>query len=216
FEAEHVEPALYPAERIVFVRAEPDLRNAKAAGAERETDRPRREVHEMPRHVEMHPVATAHSRLPARDVREAEQERAARPHARREMREPRRDATSVQRAEDPRRQPAVAAVTRRVVAIERLRDRIGAREAAPRAAQQAELLIGDVIADTARDQRLVDAPADRARGHRWGRGVVALALFVATAAFVAWRNSDIGVLVDISYVLNTATRIALGDVPYSQ
>ena len=43
---------------------------------------------------------------------------------------------------------------------------------------------------------------------------MALALFAATALFVWWRNSEIGVLVDISYVVNTATRIALGDVPY--
>ena len=39
-------------------------------------------------------------------------------------------------------------------------------------------------------------------------------LFVASAAFVYWRNTQVGVLVDLGYVLNVATRIALGDVPY--
>ena len=41
-------------------------------------------------------------------------------------------------------------------------------------------------------------------------------LFAAGAAFTAWRNSEVGVLVDIAYPLNTATRIALGEVPYAQ
>ena len=41
-------------------------------------------------------------------------------------------------------------------------------------------------------------------------------LFAASAAFVAWRNSEVGILVDISYPLNTAMRIALGEVPYQQ
>src|SRR5881394_3205287 len=40
-------------------------------------------------------------------------------------------------------------------------------------------------------------------------------LFLASAAFVIWRNSQVAVLVDIAYPLNTATRIALGDVPYA-
>lgn len=41
-----------------------------------------------------------------------------------------------------------------------------------------------------------------------------LVLFVASAAFTLWRNTEVGVLVDIAYPLNTATRIAAGDVPY--
>jgi len=41
-----------------------------------------------------------------------------------------------------------------------------------------------------------------------------LALFCASAAFVLWRNSQVGVLADLAYPLNTATRIAAGDVPY--
>lgn len=43
-----------------------------------------------------------------------------------------------------------------------------------------------------------------------------VALFVASAAFTLWRNTEIAVLVDLAYPLNTATRIALGDVPYAQ
>ncbi|HYR93817.1 MAG TPA: glycosyltransferase family 39 protein [Methylomirabilota bacterium] len=44
--------------------------------------------------------------------------------------------------------------------------------------------------------------------------MVAGLLFLASAAFVWWRNAQVGVLVDIGYPLNTAMRIALGDVPY--
>jgi hypothetical protein len=43
-----------------------------------------------------------------------------------------------------------------------------------------------------------------------------LLLFAASATFTLWRNTQVGVLVDISYVLNTATKIAAGDVPYAQ
>ena len=44
--------------------------------------------------------------------------------------------------------------------------------------------------------------------------VAARLLFLASAAFVLWRNTQVGALVDISWILNNATRIALGDVPY--
>ncbi len=52
-----------------------------------------------------------------------------------------------------------------------------------------------------------------------GRGysfelLTAVFLFLATAAVVAWQNSRLGVLWDLSYVLENAHRIALGDVPY--
>jgi len=43
-----------------------------------------------------------------------------------------------------------------------------------------------------------------------------LLLFLASAAFTVWRNTQVAVLVDISYILNIATRIAAGDVPYAQ
>jgi dolichyl-phosphate-mannose-protein mannosyltransferase len=46
--------------------------------------------------------------------------------------------------------------------------------------------------------------------------VLPMALFAASAAFVFWRQTQVGVLVDISYILNTASRIAGGDVPYSE
>lgn len=41
-------------------------------------------------------------------------------------------------------------------------------------------------------------------------------LFAAGAAFTFWRNTQVAVLVDISYIVNIATRIAAGDVPYAQ
>ena len=46
--------------------------------------------------------------------------------------------------------------------------------------------------------------------------LLSLLLFVASAAFTVWRNTQVAVLVDISYILNIATRIAAGDVPYAQ
>lgn len=44
--------------------------------------------------------------------------------------------------------------------------------------------------------------------------VIAGLLFAASAGFVWWRNTQVGVLVDLGYVVNIATRIALGDIPY--
>ncbi|TMC70230.1 MAG: hypothetical protein E6J13_09735 [Chloroflexi bacterium] len=41
-------------------------------------------------------------------------------------------------------------------------------------------------------------------------------LFAASAGFTLWRNTQVAVLVDIAYILNTATRVAAGDVPYAQ
>ena len=44
--------------------------------------------------------------------------------------------------------------------------------------------------------------------------LAAAALFAATAGVVLWRNAHVAVLFDLSYILNTAERIALGQVPY--
>jgi hypothetical protein len=40
------------------------------------------------------------------------------------------------------------------------------------------------------------------------------ALFLATAVFLLWQNSQIAILWDLSYLLDTSWRIALGQVPY--
>jgi hypothetical protein len=42
----------------------------------------------------------------------------------------------------------------------------------------------------------------------------AAALFAATSGVVLWQNAHVAVLFDLSYILNTASRIALGQVPY--
>jgi len=47
------------------------------------------------------------------------------------------------------------------------------------------------------------------------QALIALVLFGASAAFTVWRNTQVGVLIDIAYPLNTAMRIAAGDVPYA-
>ena len=44
--------------------------------------------------------------------------------------------------------------------------------------------------------------------------VAAAVLFVASAATVVWQNTRFVVLWDVSYILENATRIAAGDVPY--
>jgi hypothetical protein len=44
--------------------------------------------------------------------------------------------------------------------------------------------------------------------------LAAAGLFLATAGVVLWQNAHVAVLFDLSYILNTATRIALGQMPY--
>ena len=53
-------------------------------------------------------------------------------------------------------------------------------------------------------------------GSRWALRdwIAAIILFAATAAVVLWQNAHVAVLFDLSYILNTATRIALGQMPY--
>jgi MFS family permease len=48
----------------------------------------------------------------------------------------------------------------------------------------------------------------------WPDLTAALFLFSATAAVVVWQNSRLGVLWDLSYVLDSSYRISLGDIPY--
>src|SRR5712691_481481 len=48
----------------------------------------------------------------------------------------------------------------------------------------------------------------------WPDWTAALFLFSATAAVVVWQNSRLGVLWDLSYVLDSSYRISLGDLPY--
>lgn len=53
-------------------------------------------------------------------------------------------------------------------------------------------------------------------GLSWPRRdlVVAAAIFVATAGFVLWQNTQIAILWDLSYLLDTSWRVALGQTPY--
>ena len=52
------------------------------------------------------------------------------------------------------------------------------------------------------------------RCHPWLDWIAPLFLFSATAAVVVWQNSRLGVIWDLSYVLDSSYRISLGDVPY--
>jgi len=53
---------------------------------------------------------------------------------------------------------------------------------------------------------------------RWQGGrtdwIVALFIFLITAAVIVWQNSRLSVLWDLSYILENSFRISLGDVPY--
>jgi hypothetical protein len=60
---------------------------------------------------------------------------------------------------------------------------------------------------------MVDPLADSKR-RLWPDWIAALFLFSATAAVVVWQNSRLGVLWDLSYILDSSYRISLGDVPY--
>ncbi|HEV2486886.1 MAG TPA: hypothetical protein VGT08_15260 [Terracidiphilus sp.] len=44
--------------------------------------------------------------------------------------------------------------------------------------------------------------------------LAAAGLFLATAGVILWQNAHLAILWDLSYVLDTATRIALGQMPY--
>jgi hypothetical protein len=57
---------------------------------------------------------------------------------------------------------------------------------------------------------------NRPRGGRWQVRdfAAAVALFLATASLVRWQNSRMVVVWDLSYVLDTAARIASGQMPY--
>ncbi len=49
---------------------------------------------------------------------------------------------------------------------------------------------------------------------RWRDWIAALVLFFATALVVVWQNFRLGVLWDLSYILENSYRISLGDIPY--
>src|SRR2546428_13712886 len=57
--------------------------------------------------------------------------------------------------------------------------------------------------------------ANRARsGRSTADTFIASVLFAASAAVVVWQNFRLTILWDVSYVLENATRMAAGDVPY--
>jgi hypothetical protein len=61
------------------------------------------------------------------------------------------------------------------------------------------------------------APVDMPIGGQpflWQDCLAGLTLFAATAAVVLWQNARLGVLWDLSYILENSFRISLGDMPY--
>ncbi len=55
------------------------------------------------------------------------------------------------------------------------------------------------------------APEPRWKFRDW---LAAAALYLATAGVILWQNAHVAVLFDLSYILNTAARISLGQMPY--
>ena len=64
------------------------------------------------------------------------------------------------------------------------------------------------------NQGEIAEPIPNTRRRLWPDWVAALFLFSATAAVVVWQNSRLGVLWDLSYVLDSSYRISLGNIPY--
>lgn len=61
-------------------------------------------------------------------------------------------------------------------------------------------------------EEVEDAPGqNRLTSFDWGAGVF---LFLAAVLIVVWQNSRLAVLWDLSYILENAHRIALGEIPY--
>ncbi|HYV27437.1 MAG TPA: hypothetical protein VFA77_07880, partial [Candidatus Eisenbacteria bacterium] len=54
----------------------------------------------------------------------------------------------------------------------------------------------------------------RTRDHRKYEWIAAALLFLFAAAIVAWQNSRLAVLWDLSYILENAHRISQGQIPY--
>jgi hypothetical protein len=59
-----------------------------------------------------------------------------------------------------------------------------------------------------------DRPAPLVDSWRRVDTLTAILLFAATAAVVVWQNLRLGVLWDLSYILENAHRISVGDIPY--
>src|SRR5689334_12117582 len=51
------------------------------------------------------------------------------------------------------------------------------------------------------------------RSREWLTGAL---LFLASAAFTLWQNSRVAVLWDLSYLLDSAWRFSLGQIPYRE
>jgi hypothetical protein len=63
---------------------------------------------------------------------------------------------------------------------------------------------------------VAEAADNRFASRKWSRRdfLAATALLLVTSGFVLWQNSQIAILWDLSYLLDTSWRIALGQVPY--
>jgi hypothetical protein len=60
----------------------------------------------------------------------------------------------------------------------------------------------------------IQAKSTDIAGWPWSDWLAALFLVLTTAAVVVWQNSRLGVLWDLSYILENSYRISVGDIPY--
>src|SRR5882762_9867318 len=72
-----------------------------------------------------------------------------------------------------------------------------------------QLIRGPVV-----DSKEMSGRSSEAGPRWWSEWGIAACLFFGTAAVVVWQNSRLGVLWDLSYILENAFRISAGDVPY--
>ncbi len=72
------------------------------------------------------------------------------------------------------------------------------------------------MVENGREPAELELPASAVVKPHWALRdwIAAAALFAATAGVVFWQNAHVAVLFDLSYILNTAERIALGQIPY--
>ena len=64
------------------------------------------------------------------------------------------------------------------------------------------------------DSKEMSEQSKDVRPRWWSEWGIAAFLFLGTAAVVVWQNSRLGVLWDLSYILENSYRISLGDIPY--
>jgi len=75
-------------------------------------------------------------------------------------------------------------------------------------------LCDDQIKTTQAEACATSLAENKPSSKRVGDWLLGAILFFATAGVVLWQNLRLGILWDLSYILETSYRVSLGDVPY--